>query len=165
MSLYEIDRDLRDVMQNIEVYAEENEGEFPEELDKIMDDLLGDKHTKIGNICKLIKSLNAEQKAIKEEAKSLTLRANSAKKKSDFFKEYLEQSLNGEKFSDNNSKISYRNTPSVYIPGKLVVEEQNEIWLSVKYAWNKTALKDTIKAGEKVPEGVEMQTKKSMQIK
>lgn len=176
MSLYEIDRNLRDIMEEIESFAAENEGEFPEELDKMLDDILGDKHTKIGNVCKLIKSLNAEQKAIKEEAKSLTARAKAAEKKADWFKNYIKDSLNGETFSDNNSKISYKNTPSVLVPETYEKMLDGEIpletitlyspWLKIKCSWDKTVLKAAIKVdGATVPGGIIMQTKKSMQIK
>jgi len=163
MNLYEIDKNLTVVMSRAEEYAIEHDGEIPETLGQMLDNLEAEKDVKISNVCKYIKNQLAFAEAIKAEAKALTDRARSIANRAEWMKTvYLANSLNGEKWEDANSKVSYRKSESVKLdvePEKLPVEFQR-----VKVDADKTEIKKALKAGGAVA-GASLITKQNIQIK
>ena len=163
MNLYEIDVQLAEVMEMAEAYAIEHDGELPESLAETLDNLESEKDVKIGNICKYIKSQFALESAIKAEAKALTDRARVIHSRAEWMKTvYLADFLNGEKWEDTNSKVSYRKSESVKLniePEKLPEEYQR-----IKIDADKTEIKKALKAGEKIS-GASLITKQNIQLK
>ena len=146
--LYEIDTDLRIAMEQAELQAEQQEGEISDFLAHQLDALEGERELKIGNICRFIKSLKAEAEMVKAEEKNLAERKRVCENKANYLKNYLSSFMNeGEKFSDSNSKVSWRKSTSVEIAENFSFDQAPENWLRITTAWDKTVIKDAIKEG------------------
>lgn len=160
--LYEIDMELQQVILEAEVEAIENEGEISDIIADKLGELQQDRDIKIGNICRYIKSLDAEAKMVKAEAKKLSDRARATENKSASMKTYLSNFLPaGEKFTDENSKISWRKSESLLIGEVADIPEKYQ---RVTIAYDKTELKKDIKSGVEFA-GVKLIEKQNIQIK
>lgn len=169
MNIYEIDRNFADTMEEIMLVFDEETGEVTdidkfEELKRRLNELQEERNTKISNVACWYKQLCAEAEAIKAEKQNLAKRQQTAEKKAENLKKYLEYALNGEKFKDARCNISYRKSKSVVVdpdmdPFNLPIQFQK-----VTVEPNKTELKKAIEGGQTV-EGVEIVEKTSMQIK
>jgi len=161
-SLYEIDNDLRVIMDNAEKEAAENEGEISLVLSAQLDTLQQEREVKIGNICRYYKSLQAEAEMVKEESKNLAERARSTEGKAEALKNYLARFMPaGEKFADINSKVSWRKSEALDADPLAVIPEEYQ---RVKIEPDKTAMKDALKKGV-VIEGFKLVEKQNIQIK
>ena len=161
-SLYEIDIDLQLIMSEAEQQAIDNEGEISDIIADRLGELQQDRNIKIGNICRYIKSLNGEAEMVKLEAKKLTDRARVTENKANALKNYLSSFIpEGQKFSDENSKVSWRKSESVYIQENANIPEE---YNRVKIEADKTALKKALKGGTKI-EGVKLVENQNIQIK
>lgn len=155
MTLYEIDCRLSECfdMETGEILDEEMMNALEIARDK-----------KITGIVHYIKNLEADYKALKEEADSFAARAKSAKNKAESLRSFLEKYLNGETFEseDKTAKVSYRKSTSVNIFDFSKLPEE-----FIKIADPEPKKKEimaAIKDGQEVP-GAELQTNLSMQIK
>lgn len=168
--LYEIDNALMIAMGRAEEEAEQNEGEISDYLGQLLDMLSDEKDAKVGNICRYIKSLKAEAEMVKTEEKNLADRRRVTENKAESLKRYLAGFMKeGEKFADENSKVSWRKSSSVEIAESYIFNQAPEEWLRVTTAWDKTAIKNDIKkdieAGRAIPEGVALKEHQNIQIK
>jgi hypothetical protein len=160
--LYEIAVDLQLIMTEANMEAAENEGEISEILSRKLEKLDGEKDVKIGNICRFYKSLNAEADMIKQEESKLAARRMSIGKRAESLKNYLSGFVvKGEKFSDQNSKISWRSSESVMVENVDLIPED---YVKVTVSADKTMLKKAIKNGD-IFEGVSIVTKQNLQVK
>ena len=169
MNIYEIDRNFADTMEEIMLVFDEETGEVTdidkfEELKRRLNELQEERNTKISNVACWYKQLCAEAEAIKAEKMVLAKRQQTAEKKAENLKKYLEYALQGEKFEDARCKISYRASEQVQLdpdldPFNLPIQFQK-----VSIEANKTELKKALKNGEKV-DGVALVEKKNIQIK
>lgn len=169
MNIYEIDRNFADTMEEIMLVFDEETGEVTdidkfEELKRRLNELQEERNTKISNVACWYKQLCAEAEAIKAEKQNLAKRQQTAEKKAENLKKYLEYALNGEKFKDARCNISYHKSKSVVVdpdmdPFNLPIQFQK-----VTVEPNKTELKKAIEGGQTV-EGVEIVEKNSIQIK
>lgn len=156
MTLYEINEQIQ---KAIELGFDPETGEI---LDSsALEALEIARDEKVENICLYIKDLNAEAKAIAEEAKTLTARKNHAEKKAESLRNYLQMMLAGEKFKTSRCSVSYRKTTAVLITDEAALPED---MVRVTIEPNKTAIKDAIKTGKTVP-GAQMEERQSMIIK
>jgi len=161
-SLYEIDAELKQLVEDAEQQAIENDGEISLIMAMMLEQVRGEKEEKIGKICKYYKSLLAEAEMVKTESKALADRAKSAELKADSMKYYLSKFMKeGEVYSDSVSKISWRKSSvvDVFDPSLLTDE-----FTKVTIAPDKTKIKDAIKAGTEVP-GAKIENKNNIQIK
>ena len=169
LSLYEIDAELLKIGEEVYEVFDEETGEVTdidrfEELKKRLDELTDAKETKISNIACWYKSLLAEAEAIKAEKMALAKRQKSCENKAESLKKYLDYALQGEKFHDARTSISYRKSKSVVVdpdldPFNLPIQFQK-----VTIEPNKTELKKALENGENV-EGVEIVEKNNIIIK
>ena len=143
MTLYEIDKAILDCVDL----------ETGEVLDTAaLDALQMEKREKIGNIAAYIKNLTAEAKALKEEADNLTARRTAAENKVKRLKDYLMQSLNGEKYKDSRVSVYYGKSAEAV---KIADEKEFIEWasssapeyLTYTPSINKTAVKEAIQSG------------------
>jgi len=162
-SLYVIDVQIRDIMEDIFRIAEEREGEIPEEMNALLTALKMEKVKKIGNIARYIKNLEAEGEMVKTEAKRLTERASSISKKHDGLKAFLSMYLNGEKFKDESISISWRASQSVEIIdyGKIPAAFMKEV---ITVTPDKVEIKKALNSGVLV-NGAEIKYNNNIQIK
>lgn len=160
MTLYEIDNAMMSLIDN----------ETGEIVDyEQFEALIMSKEEKIDNTAKWIIELEAEAKMVKERADELTKRAQSAKKKADRLREFLQEYLGGEKRKTADYTIGYRQTKAVEITD----EKAAEMWLTehcffdcmkTTTTLNKPALKKHIEFGEEIP-GVEIVERQSMLLR
>lgn len=166
MHLYEITTNLNDFMEAVD------RGEIPEEavydtlesLDMQLDD-------KIDNVACMIKNLDAEAKAIKEEADNLTARAKAKTSKAEWLKGYLDTQMkqaNKEKFESSRNKLSFRKSESVEINEEAFLpwaaQGHDDLLTYKPPVPNKTAIKELLKSGG-TAEGAAIVVKQNLQIK
>lgn len=165
-SLYEIDANLADVMAQAVAQAEENNGEISEHLCILLDAVEVERELKIGNICRFIKSLNAEADMVKAEEVNLAKRRQGVAGKAESLKRYLAGFMTeGEKFSDENSKVSWRKSSSIFIDESFAFDEAPDGWVKTTQSWDKTAIKNDIKKGTAVVGNAKIVEKQNIQIR
>lgn len=160
MTLYEIDRNIEEAFDKAidpdtgEIISEEAYAEFCQ--------LNMDRDMKIENVGLWIKDLNAEATAIKAEADNLTARRRAIENKVKGLKNYIDYTLEGEKFKTPRLSVSYRKSSSVVVSD---IRELPEKFLRYKEPEaDKNAIKEAIKAGETV-NGAELVENMSIIIK
>lgn len=127
-----------------------------------LDQLQMDRDKKIENIALWIKNLLSDAEALKAQKQTFADRQKAAENKAESLKKYLSAYLDGQKFSTDKVSVSFRKTSSVNITDFSKVPEE-----FLKYAEptvDKTAVKNAIKAGEKVA-GAEIVEYNSISIK
>ncbi len=162
MTLYEIDRAIEDALL---IATDPETGEIiDEELFEQYKQLNMDREQKIENIGCFIKNLEADAKAIKEEAKNLAARAKAAENKADHLREYLQFCLGGEKFQTPRLAVSFRHSKKVEVDPDML-DAIPEQYLRFKDPEpDKKAIGDALKAGQNIP-GCELVENVSMIIK
>ena len=128
-----------------------------------------EKEEKIDNTVKYILDLEAEAKAVKERADELNKRAQSAKKKAERLREFLQEFLGGEKRKTADYVIGYRKTKAVEITDEGMAQrwlEERGFYDCIKHEvkLNKTAIKAVIEYEGEVP-GAELVERQAMQIR
>lgn len=116
-----------------------------------------------------IKSLEAEANAVDEEARKLTERRNTIRRKAERLREYLAADLDGQAWKNEHHDIRYRRSAAVEITDedRLVAWLQDHDEDALTYQMpkiSKTAVKEHLKAGEELP-GAELVERLSMQLK
>ena len=160
MTLYEIDDAMMSLIDN----------ETGEIVDyEQFEALMMSKEEKIDNMAKWILDLEAEAKMVKERADELTKRAQSAKKKADRLKEFLQEYLGGEKRKTADYTIGYRRTESVEITDEdraiaWLMDNDEEALTYQNPKISKTAVKEILKSGREVP-GAELVERQSMSVR
>lgn len=149
MKLYEINHEIEDLLEK---FIDPDTGEIlDEQLAAAYDTLQMARSEKIENIGLFIKDLEAEAKAIKEEAKNLTARAKAAENRADSLKAYLQYCLGGEKFKTPTLSVSYRKSQKVEVDENRLFEVPEQYLRYKDPEVDKTAVKKALVAGESVP--------------
>ncbi len=162
-SLYEISEDLLNAMCEAEAEAKQNEGEISEILNIKLDALEVEKELKIGNVCRFYKSLLAEADMVKTEAEKLSERASATENKAKSLKWYLSNVIKeGEKFTDEHTKISWRKSTSVQADEDVTFYPKK--YQKVTISLDKMGLKDDLKNGI-IVKGATLIEKQNIQIK
>lgn len=161
-ALYEINADLDELLTNVDPET----GELlidPEALDELM----LEREEKLEGIALAVKNADAEAKAIKAEEDALAERRRRIEKRRDGLRDFLQQSLAGEKLETPRVAVSYRRSKAL---------EVNE---AVFWPWaadypyyirrkdpeiDKKKITDAIKDGAEIP-GAALVERVSMTIK
>lgn len=164
MNLYEIDRQIQELIENS---VDPETGELT--LDPAaLDALQMEREVKIENLACYVKNLTADAKAIKAEEQALSERRRAAENKAERLKRYLSDVLDGEKFSTSRVAISWRKTNSVQVDENLFLSSTaNELIpgaITYEPKISKTAIKKAIEQGQTVI-GAELVSNMSMSIK
>lgn len=160
MKLYEISEAFKGIemlLENDEVTYVDIESTLSE-LDMMFEE-------KADNICSIIKSLNAECDALKQEEKRLEARRKAKENQANNLKSYLESAmvLTGKR-KFKTLKFSYNiqsNPASVFIEDESKIPNQ---FIVTSTSVNKKSLLDALRAGE-VIEGCSLKQSKSLRIK
>lgn len=156
MKLYEIE----DAIFNC---VDPETGEIIDEAQ--FDALQMERERKIEGILLWIKNLNAEAKAIREEEKTLAERRKVAENKAERLKNYIQNALNGEKFSTARVAVSYRKSEAVVVDDLESMMCASDDYLTYKDPEpNKTKIKEAFKQGVNVP-GCHLEERHNMTIK
>lgn len=168
-SLYEIDEQLQNAIDfNVDENGEILEGEA---LSKKIDQLAMDLNEKLVNIACMIKSLDAEAEAIKNEKMKLANRQKAVENKANWLRNYIDNYLKMTvaepmlpkfKLKDPRAVISYRKSTVVNITDENSIDEQYLVPQPSKI--DKTKIKDDLKAGKEVV-GAKLVDKENLSIK
>lgn len=146
MNLYEISNDYLSFMEAIE------SGDIPEEsIADTLQAIEGDFESKIDNIACFVKSLEAESKAISDEAKNLVERSKAKQNKADRLREYIFSAL---KLTGIQKVETARNTVGIKKnPPKVVIDDESAFlkqypdYAKIKTELDKASVKDALKGG------------------
>lgn len=163
MKLYDINTEIQNIIDLMDEAASQEDGDltkFPlfEELEK----LEMDKKEKLLSIACVIKGIEADIKAIKDEKKKLTQKEFIAGNKLARVEAFLKMNLTeGEKLKDARASIGWTTSTStnVSIEADLLPTQYQRVNIEA----DKTAIKEALKAGEIIV-GCELVTKKSIVI-
>lgn len=162
LKLYEIDQAIENTLEAIYQFAEENDGDIPEDLDELLNKLQFDREKKILDIARYIKTLNAESEAIKNEYIALQKRCKTNKNIAYRLKTYLKMSLyTGEKIKDSNTSLSWRKSDQVNITNEKILPIN---YFKIERTPYLSIIKSDIKQGI-VVDGAELVQKQNLQIK
>lgn len=146
MNIYEIDA-------AITALVDEN-GEVTDY--EALDALQMERDRKIENVACWIKDLNAEAKAIREEELALAARRQSAEKRAERLKGYLDHVLQGSRFDTARCSVKYRISMATVIEDeqetlKWLVEHSVHDGYTTKVSLNKSVIGDLLKQNIPIP--------------
>lgn len=121
---------------------------------------------KIENIALWIKNLNAEAKAIREEERALAERRRFAENKAESLRKYLDEILNGEKFTTAKVAITYRKSAAVEIEDEeaFIGSADKTYLVPQPPKIDKKAISGALKGGA-IIKGAELVERNNIQIK
>lgn len=173
MSLFEIDSNIRDLLDALLIESDDDgviDAEIDDSIFERIAELNEARDAKIENIALYIKECDAESKALKAEADKLKKRADAAKRKSERLRDYLSMSLldgvsmdDKVEFNSTRCKITFRSSKTVVVPD---IEKLDSRFIKekIEYSADKTAIKEAIESGS-VVDGAYIQTNRNIQIK
>lgn len=149
MNIYQINKDLEEIEQQLEEYAFENDGELSDELlekERNIFDALENKHEAYAIV---IKNKLALDTALKAEKKAIDVRIKSNDNIVERMKSVLSESLGGEKYESGKCKISFRASKTLNV--------LDEDAITVDYLKTKTTVTiDKAKAKKDIANGIEV---------
>lgn len=157
MTLYEIESEILNCF----------DPETGEILDEALLDALNLERTvKIENILCLIKNLNAEANAIRDEEKNLERRRKSAENKAERLKNYVAMALNGENFKTPRVSATWRKSKAVVVDDvcNLMTGDFDSFLKYKEPEPDKTKIKQALESGFKIP-GCRIEERNNMNIK
>ena len=151
MNLYEIQNEILECI--------DEDGEI---IDfQRLDELTCAFDVKVGNIARWIVNLEYEESNCKDRKEVFAARERAAKNKRERLKNYLSGVLNGQKWQDEDVRISFRKSKSVDVFGE--VPEEYRVTEVVSRP-DKVRLKEALSAGE-VIEGARLIEKNNISVK
>lgn len=172
MNIFEINGRIGELCNGV-VNEETGEVEFTEEAMAELEKLTGERDSFIEYLIMATKNDDAFIRALEEEKDSIADRIAAAKKKKERRNEFIKSLLAGNKFVTPKVQATFRTTKNVVkydIPEKdykdFLIENELFQYLNKKehYDISKTAIKEAIEKGEKVP-GASLVDSVSMTIK
>lgn len=124
MKLYEIKNEIELLINSAVEYAAEHDGELIDGFDEQLDRLELEKAEKISNIIRYIKNESGLADMLKHEEDAIKSRRQSAEKKVEWLKNYLEYTCAGQKYEDGYGKLTWRKSKSVNIYDSSKIPEQ-----------------------------------------
>lgn len=165
MNLFEIDAEIRSVLDNVSI--DEETGEIIGEIDFArLEELNIEKTRKIEGLALFSKELDAEIKALKLEKQSIQKRIDSKESRLESLKDYLTTVLisSGEnRFETAKTVLSFRKSVAVKITNEEALPK-SVLVKKVSFSPDKVLIKQLISSGKKV-RGAELEMRNSIQIK
>lgn len=159
-TLYELNRDLQTVLDGGLVFDEETGEVLFDASD--LEKLKASYEEKLEGCGLYIKNLESDAKAIRAEEQALAARRRAIEAKAKRLREYVLLHLGDEeKLQTPRLVMSARYAEAVRIDDDAELADQ---WCRIKREPNKTAIKDALKAGEKIA-GAEIIRNRSLQLK
>ena len=160
MTLYEIDKTLKSVIPNEDVFVDTETGEvFSADA---LDALQMDFDKKVENIALFIKSDKAEAEMIKAEEERLAKRRKAKESRAKWLSNYLQKILDGKTAESAKFCITYRQSKSVNVLDEKLIPD--EFFVQRKPEVSKSRIATALKAGKNVP-GAELIENMNIQIK
>lgn len=158
MNIYEIDNAMFSLI-------DEETGEIKDY--EAFEELQMQKEEKIENTALWYKNLVAESKAIREEEKALAERRKSLENKAENLKNFINRTLDGNKFSTSKVAISYRKSTAVEVDDEFInyaMKNNNDLLTFKRPEPNKTVIKGMLQGGFDIPHA-ELVERNNMSIK
>lgn len=158
MNIYEIDNAMFSLI-------DEETGEIKDY--EAFEELQIQKEEKIENTALWYKNLVAESKAIREEEKALAERRKSLEHRAESLKNFVNQALQGNKFSTSKVAISYRKSTAVEVDDEFIdyaMKNNNDLLTYKQPEPNKTVIKGMLQGGFDIPHA-ELVERNNMSIK
>ena len=158
MNIYEIDNAMFSLI-------DEETGEIKDY--EAFEELQMQKEEKIENTALWYKNLVAESKAIREEEKALAERRKSLENKAENLKNFINRTLDGNKFSTSKVAISYRKSTAVEVDDEFIdyaMKNNNDLLTFKRLEPNKTVIKGMLQGGFDIPHA-ELVERNNMSIK
>ena len=158
MNIYEIDNAMFSLI-------DEETGEIKDY--EAFEELQMQKEEKIENTALWYKNLVAESKAIREEEKALAERRKSLENKAENLKNFINRTLDGNKFSTSKVAISYRKSTAVEVDDEFIdyaMKNNNDLLTFKRPEPNKTVIKGMLQGGSDIPHA-ELVERNNMSIK
>lgn len=146
MKLYEIAESYKNLVRVLEDNSDNEE--LKEIVKKSLSEIEGDLVTKCDNIVKIIKNMEADINAYKEEEKRLNALRKIEERKVESLKKYLHETVAGidtKKVKTSICNLSIRKTPP-----KVIITDEEKLgdYKVVRFDIDKIALKEALKNGE-----------------
>ena len=146
--------------------------DYEQALRDTLDGIGGELEDKAADIAVLVKEMNAEAAALKEEEYNLAERRRAKENRVKWLTQYLTDNMQAAglaKVDKPRATLSFRKSKGVKIDdeeGFILWAEQagQDRFLNVKTTVNKTAIRDALKAGDELP-GAVIEERQSLQIK
>ena len=158
MNIYEIDNAMFSLI-------DEETGEIKDY--EAFEELQMQRKEKIENTALWYKNLVAESKAIREEEKALAERRKSLENKAENLKNFINRTLDGNKFSTSKVAISYRKSTAVEVDDEFIdyaMKNDNDLLTFKRPEPNKTVIKGMLQGGFDIPHA-ELVERNNMSIK
>lgn len=166
MKLYEI----ANAYETLWSMVEDDEADL-QMIEDTLQSIEGDLEEKVENMIKIIRSIEAEEKALKEEESRLNTKRKARENKRESIKKYLEQNLitmGINKVKTKVGTVNIQNNPqSIEIIDEEVLlsnPESQHYWIPQPKKLDKKKLLEDLKAGKKI-EGVVLKQTKSLRIR
>lgn len=164
MRLYEINAEL----ENLLALADED-GELPAELFDRLDQLDIEKEKKCLDIVCVIKSMNAEAAAYKDEIDTLNYRRAQAIRQAERLTAYLAEHAAGESYKNSRASLSWRKSEAVVVDNDFFVHgddmvNQGYANEKIEVRPDKAAIKHALSKGFEVP-GCRIERRLNPQLK
>ncbi len=162
IKLYEIGPAYLSAVQYMEQYAEEHDGEIPDDLSRYIDELEGTYQEKLISCAHVYKNYMAEAEAIKAEEKRLSERRKHAENRADGIKGYIAMYLKaGDKIDTPTAVLTWKKSEAVEVLDESVLPKEFQ---RVKVEADKVEIKKALKAG-RVVNGAVLVVRDNLQIK
>ena len=158
MNIYEIDNAMFSLI-------DEETGEIKDY--EAFEELQMQKEEKIENVALWYKNLVAESKAIREEEKSLAERRKTLEHRAESLKNFVNRTLQGNKFATSKVAISYRKSTAVEVDDEFIdyaMKNNNDLLTFKRPEPNKTVIKGMLQGGFDIPHA-ELVERNNMSIK
>lgn len=158
MNIYEIDNEMLSLI-------DEETGEIKDY--EAFEELQMQKEEKIENTALWYKNLIAESKAIREEEKALAERRKSLEHRAESLKNFVNQTLQGNKFATSKVAISYRKSTAVEVDDEFIdyaMKNNNDLLTFKRPEPNKAVIKGMLQGGFDIPHA-ELVERNNMSIK
>ena len=168
MTLYEINKEIEDALNNIYSSMDEETGEVDETYVNQLEDLQMKRDEKLDNIGAYIKNLMAEAKMLKEEEQALKARRESKERRVESLKNYVASNLAGQeiqKFESARVCFSFRKSKAVVIDEAYIENIPSEYLIAQEPKIDRKALKADIEAGKDLDGIAHIEEKQNLQIK
>lgn len=166
MKLYELESAYLSLMSMID------EDEIPEDaLIDTLEAITGEVEIKADNVACMLKSIEADMKAIRDEEIKLATRRKAKEKAYDRLKQFLSDTLQRmsiDKVETARNKITFRRSESVELDEatfiKWAIANRDDLLTYAEPTANKTEIKKALKSGCEVA-GAQLVSKNNIQIK
>lgn len=165
-TLYEIDRNIEEIIDLMFEEVDEETGEVKAENVNKLKELQEAREQKLDNLGAFIKNLASDVDAMKAEKDILDKRIKTKQKKIEWLKSYVASDLlsnNQTKFESARVIFSFRKSTSVSIPDETKIPKKYFI-KKIESVLDKAGISKLLKEGQKI-RGAELIVNQNLQIK